>query len=452
MPEFFGTDGIRSKAGDFPLTEPALFTIGQALGQLLGDRLGRPAKAVIGRDTRESGVWIESALVTGLLSIGAKVDCVGVITTPGVAYLTKTAGYDVGIVISASHNPFYDNGIKLFSPSGRKFDEKDEEIIESHLLANKVDEKEYQAVSYNIYSDLQTSYFDFLKTEIAKNVNLHGINLAVDCANGAASELAPKLFQALGAEVFLLGCEPNGQNINEDCGSLHLSRLRTLVKEKNCHLGVAFDGDADRVLFVDEKGEIVDGDRTIYIMAEHFLRHNLLNPKVVIATVMSNIGLEVALKSLDIELRRTPVGDKYVLEQLLNTKALIGGEQSGHIIFPNIALAGDGIVTALQLLKVFTEQKQKFSELKFSEISQAFRTFPQILVNVLVKSKPAFSSVPAIAKAAQEIEEQLAGQGRLLLRYSGTENLARVMIEGKDLAEITEQANYLANIIRQEIA
>jgi phosphoglucosamine mutase len=446
MPKFFGTDGIRTKAGDFPLTRPALFTIGQALGELLKNRLGRSAKALIGRDTRESGAWIELALTQGLLDIGAKVDSLGVITTPGVAYLTKTADYDVGIVISASHNPFYDNGIKLFSPSGRKFDEKDEEFIESKLLASDLNAYKSDGTYNQISTKLASRYVEFLKENIANGLNLQGINLAIDCANGAASEIAPKLFQDLGAEVFLLGCEPDGKNINDNCGSLHLNALKSLVKEKKCSLGVAFDGDADRALFVDETGEIVDGDRTIYIMAEYFLKHQLLEPKVVVATVMSNIGLEVALKNLGIELKRTPVGDKYVLEELLTSNALVGGEQSGHIIFPKIGLAGDGIVTALQLLKVLAGSKQKFSEL-----SQAFRTFPQILVNVVVKSKPAFSSVSIIAQAAQKIEEHLAGQGRLLLRYSGTENLARVMIEGKDLQEITDQANYLANIIRQEI-
>lgn len=446
MAKFFGTDGIRTKAGEFPLTEPALFTIGKALGELLASRLDRPAKAIIGRDTRESGTWIETALASGLSSSGAEVVSVKVLTTPGIAYLTKVADYDVGIVISASHNPFYDNGIKLFSPSGRKFDEQDEQFIESKLLDSKLGMGDYPKVSVEFSAELSEKYFQFLKTEIAGGLNLGGLKLALDCANGAASEIAPKLFKELGAEVVVLGTNPDGQNINDGCGSLHLDNLKAFVLEHNCNLGVAFDGDADRALFVDECGEVVDGDRTLYIMAEHFLRNNQLSPKSIVATVMSNIGLEVALKALDIELRRTSVGDKYVLEDLISSGALVGGEQSGHIIFPQISLAGDGMITALQLLKVVTSQKQNLSNL-----SQAFQTFPQILINIKVKSKPAFSSIPVIAQAAKEVEQELAGQGRLLLRYSGTENLARVMIEGKDLVDITRQAEYLAEVIGKEL-
>jgi phosphoglucosamine mutase len=446
MPKFFGTDGIRTKAGEFPLNEPALFTIGKALGELLNTRLNRQSKTIIGRDTRESGTWIEQALASGLQSAGASIISVGVITTPGVAYLAKSADYDLGIVISASHNPFYDNGIKLFSPSGRKFDEGDEEFIETKLLENKLGLGDFEKTSVKVSSELPNLYFQFLKTEIANGLNLQGLKLAVDCANGAATEIAPKLFSSLGAEVSLIGANPNGKNINEGCGSLHLDKLKIFVKENNCNLGIAFDGDADRALFVDEQGEIVDGDRTLYIMAEHLLRNNKLTPKSIIATVMSNVGLEVALKSLNIELRRTPVGDKYVLEELINSGSLVGGEQSGHIIFPNISLAGDGIITALELLKIIVSQKKPVSKL-----SEAFQTFPQILINIKVTSKPSFSSVPAIDLAAKEVEKELAGEGRLLLRYSGTENLARVMIEGKNLVDITRQAEYLAEIIKREL-
>ncbi|MBI4853565.1 MAG: phosphoglucosamine mutase [Acidobacteria bacterium] len=447
MPKFFGTDGIRTKAGDFPLTEPALFTIGKVLGELLASRLERSVRAIIGRDTRESGTWIEIALASGLKISGANVVSAGVITTPGVAYLTKSADYDVGIVISASHNPFYDNGIKIFSPSGRKFDEKDEEFIESKLLDSKLASGDYEKHTLNFSPKLSDLYFQFLETEIAKGLNLQRLKIALDCANGAATEIAPRLFSKLGAKVVLLGSNPDGKNINDGCGSLHLDKLKAFVKENGCNLGVAFDGDADRALFVDEQGEIVDGDRTLYIMAEHFLSNNRLNPKAIVATVMSNVGLEIALKALGIELRRTPVGDKYVLEDLINSGALVGGEQSGHIIFPHISLAGDGIITALELLKVLVAKERNLSEL-----SREFQTFPQILLNIKVKSKPSFSSIPAIALATERVEQELAGEGRLLLRYSGTENLARVMIEGKNLTDITRQAEYLAEIIRTNLA
>ena len=447
MPKFFGTDGIRTKAGEFPLTHIALFTIGQALGELLEKRLNRKAKAIIGRDTRASGSWIETALGNGLMSVGAEVVSAGVITTPGVAYLTKNFGYDVGIVISASHNPYEDNGIKIFSPSGRKFDENDEDFIESKLLTSQQGLNNNSQTPIGFLSELPAHYLDFLKKEIAQNLKFSGLKIALDCANGAAINFATKLFQDLGAELVLIGCQADGQNINENCGSLHLNNLKTLVKKENCSLGIAFDGDADRTLLVDETGEIVDGDRILYILASHFLTHQNLNPKLIVATVMSNLGLEVALKNLGVDLKRTPVGDKYVLEELLATDAIVGGEQSGHIIFPRIGLAGDGIVTALQVLQVLASNPGK----QLSEISRDFVTFPQILINVKVKSKPAFSSVPAIAEAAKKVESELAGQGRLLLRYSGTENLARVMIEGKDLAEITAQAEYLAQIIQETI-
>jgi phosphoglucosamine mutase len=447
MPKFFGTDGIRTKAGEFPLTETALFTIGQALGELLENRLNHKARAIIGRDTRASGSWIESSLGNGLMSVGAEVVSAGIITTPGVAYLTKNFGYDVGIVISASHNPYEDNGIKIFSPSGRKFDEHDEEFIESKLLASQLGLDDNSQNPIKFLSELPTHYLNFLKKEIAQNLKLSGLKIALDCANGAAINFATKLFQDLDAELVLIGCQADGQNINENCGSLHLDNLKALVKKENCSLGIAFDGDADRTLFVDETGEIVDGDRILYILARHFLSHQKLNPKLIVATVMSNLGLEVALKNLGIDLKRTPVGDKYVLEELLATDSIVGGEQSGHIIFPHISLAGDGIVTALQVLHVLANNQEKH----LSELSKDFITFPQILINVKVKSKPAFSSIPAIADAAKKVESELAGQGRLLLRYSGTENLARVMIEGKNLSEITAQAEYLAKIIQETI-
>jgi phosphoglucosamine mutase len=446
MPQFFGTDGIRAKAGDFPLEPRALFVIGRALGGLLINRLGRAAKALIGADTRESGDWIAGALATGLQAAGAEVISAGVITTPGVAYLTRVAAFDIGIVISASHNPYEDNGIKLFTPTGRKLSERDEELIEAELLAGRLSHDMPANALLKPSSALQDCYFQFLQNEIGAGLDLAGIKLSLDCANGAASAFAPRLFAALGAQIETRGCLPNGRNINAGCGSLHLEGLQAMVREQRSHMGIAFDGDADRALFVDGEGRLVDGDHVLYIMATSYLRRQLLDPRLIVATVMSNIGLEIALRDQGIELRRTAVGDKYVLDELLNSKALVGGEQSGHIIFPSISLAGDGLITALQVLREMVSQRKSLSEL-----IDNFRTFPQIIINVPVKSKPAFKSIPVIQAAVVELESRLSGNGRLLLRYSGTENLARVMIEGADQAFITAQAKHLADIISQEL-
>jgi phosphoglucosamine mutase len=445
MPRFFGTDGIRSKAGEFPLETRALAVLGRALAELLNRRLERPASALIGRDTRESGDWIEAALATGLKAGGANISSAGVITTPGVAYLTREGGFDIGIVISASHNPYQDNGIKLFTPSGKKLEEDDEELLEEQLLDTSLS-VDLPATPLEPVAELGERYYRFLRDEIASGLDLRGIKLCIDCANGASSVIAPRLFADLGAQVETRGCSPDGRNINEKCGSLHIDALQSTVLERGFDLGIAFDGDADRSLFVNERGELVDGDQVLYIMAGHYLRNNLLDPKLVVATVMSNVGLEVALRGLGVELRRTPVGDKNVLDELLGSSGIVGGEQSGHIIFPKISLAGDGLITALQVLRVMVSQFKSLSAL-----TAGFETYPQILLNVPVKSKPAFDSVPAIQSAVDEVEQMLEGQGRLLLRYSGTEKLARVMIEGRNQAFINEQAERLAGIIRQQL-
>ncbi|MEW6729788.1 MAG: phosphoglucosamine mutase [Acidobacteriota bacterium] len=446
MPKFFGTDGIRAKAGEFPLAPRALFVLGRALGQLLNNRLQHTACALIGRDTRQSGEWIESALAAGLQAAGAEVTSVGVIPTPGIAYLTGVGNFDVGIVISASHNPYEDNGIKIFAPSGRKLPETDESIIEAELLTGKLDTDEPALALLEPSQPLVERYFSFLHDEIAAGISLIGIKLALDCANGAASAIAPHLFASLGAEVVTCGCTPDGRNINSQCGSLYMEKLQALVQQEQCQLGIAFDGDADRALFVDEQGRLVDGDGVLFIIADHYLRNNQLDPKTVVATVMSNMGLEVGLRDRGIELRRTAVGDKYVLDELLTCNGQLGGEQSGHIIFPKISLAGDGMITALQLLRVLVRQGQSLSIL-----AGGFQSFPQILINIPVRNKPAFNTVPVIQAAVQDLESKLVNQGRLLLRYSGTENLARIMIEGRDQRFINEEAQHLADIIRQQL-
>jgi phosphoglucosamine mutase len=452
MPRYFGTDGIRGPAGVFPLTPAALRVIGQALGSrahLWTD----PPQVIIGRDTRISGEWMLLALQEGLASVGLNVTDAGIIPTPGVAYLTKHAGFNLGIVISASHNPAADNGIKFFLPSGQKLAETDELVIEAaldRLIADSCTAAEPASLTTSVVTALpemtlsvwQQRYWDFLRTQLAANLDLRGWKIAIDCAHGAATPFAARLLTALGAQVVMWGCAPDGQNINHQCGSLHLAGLQNLVRTTGCQLGIAFDGDADRTLLVDEQGEIVDGDRVLFILAKDLAAQGLLQPPCVVATVMSNLGLELALRTVGVELKRTAVGDKHVLAELLASQALLGGEQSGHLIFPKISLAGDGIVTALQVLQVLQRTMQPLSRL-----SCEFVSLPQVLINVEVKSKPAFTSVVAIKRAVAAVESALAGEGRLLLRYSGTENLARVMIEGRDPVLIHHQAEQLATVI-----
>lgn len=443
MKKLFGTDGIRGHAGEFPLDVETVRMIGASLAHQLRTSLGRSPRIVSGRDTRESGESIERAFHEGADAAGGECVSAGIITTPGVAYLTRTRGFDAGVVISASHNPFQDNGIKIFTPSGKKADEATERTIEADVNnGEKVEIHELVSLDDSNCIQLQQAYSDHLAAEFPE-LDLSKMKIVVDCANGAASHIAPELFRRFGAEVNAIHAEPNGRNINENCGSLHLEHLQNVVIDSKADFGVAFDGDADRALFVNEKGKIVDGDATLWIMANFLLDHGLLVNRKVIATVMSNIGLELALKSLGVELVRTSVGDKYVLDELLSSGSEIGGEQSGHVIFPGKSIVGDGILTSLFVLEANYERS-----VPFSEMTKGFNAYPQILVNVRVKERRPFADVPVIADAAASIERELDGKGRLLLRYSGTENLARVMIEGQDQAVITEQASRLAEVIR----
>jgi phosphoglucosamine mutase len=446
MGEFFGTDGIRGAAGKFPLDERTIERIGYSLAKELKIKLGRGAHIVIGGDTRESGAWIEQAIARGASAADAKIQSAGVITTPGVAYLTRTVGADAGVVISASHNPYEDNGIKVFGPTGRKLDEATEQAIERDLKMDATGFTVPPHAKAEPEPELRKKYLAFLQNEIAAGLDLSGMKIVVDCANGASYEVAPALFRALGAEVHAINVEPNGKNINLGCGSLHPETLKRAVVDNSAQLGLAFDGDADRCLLVDETGKLVDGDQVLFVMAEYLDSRSRLSGRRVVATVMSNLGLEVVLTQRNIELVRTPVGDKYVLEELLTNGGTIGGEQSGHIIFPEISLAGDGIITALEMLRVMIDSKKPLSEL-----TRAFTSYPQVIVNVQVSSKPPFESVAPIYEAICDIETQLAKQGRLLVRYSGTENLARVMLEGPDEDTIQEKAHSLANLIRKHI-
>ena len=445
MKRLFGTDGIRAKAGEFPLDEKTVNVIGASLARFFREKLGREPRFVSGRDTRESGPWIEAAFHSGAVSEQAACESAGIITTPGVAYVTNAFDFDAGIVVSASHNPYEDNGVKIFLPSGKKVGGDVERAIEQDIRDDTLVGSDVIELRSNRAADFKDSYLEHLRQQ-ADGLSLAGKSIVIDCANGAASNLAPGLFSSLGANVIAINNSPDGRNINENCGSLHLENLQAKVINESADLGVAFDGDADRALFVDEKGEIVDGDATIWVMAQYLKEHGKLANSTVVTTVMSNIGLELALKAKGINLLRTDVGDKYVLEKLIETGSGIGGEQSGHIIFPEISLVGDGMMTALLLLKAVTKK-----DASLSEAVEGFVRYPQILVNVKVKEKRPFDDVPEIVEASQRCEDELHGEGRLLLRYSGTENLARVMIEGREQDQIVTQANRLAAVIQSTL-
>jgi phosphoglucosamine mutase len=450
MKKLFGTDGIRGQAGEFPLDPATIHVIGKSLARHLAETKGSAPTIVIGRDTRESGPWIEEALISGAREAGAQIQSAEVITTPGVAYLTRTLAADAGIVISASHNPFHDNGIKVFQPSGRKVDDAVERQIESDIAGANVSSitatLPKKVADLIEYSELSERYVSYLTDEIGKGLSLANLKLVLDCANGAAFEIAPKVFQRPGAEVIAINNQPNGRNINLDCGSLHIEALQARVVAEGAHLGVAFDGDADRALFVDSDGRFVDGDATLWVLGNYLKQRSELRAETIVATVMSNIGLEIALRSQKIDLKRTDVGDKYVLDELLRCGASLGGEQSGHIIFPKISLAGDGIITTLMLLRVIVETQRSLAEL-----THGFQRYPQLLVNVRVREKRPFEELPSVQNAARLVEDKLNGQGRLLLRYSGTEPLARIMIEGQDENEIKAYADELADKIRHEL-
>ena len=454
MKKLFGTDGMRGEAGKFPLDPATVEVVGTSLANHLREKLGRTPLIIVGRDTRESGPWLEQALARGATAAGADLKSGGVITTPGVAYLARLLSADAGVVISASHNAYQDNGLKIFAPQGRKLDEGTERLIERDIFSKtgtrQVDAREEAstpdpAIAIEAES-LQSRYLDYLANEIGRGLSLTGIKLVVDCANGAASALAPALLERLGAAVIAINNTPNGRNINLKCGSLHTEQLQAEVLEQQADLGVAFDGDADRSLFVDARGQLVNGDGSLWILANYLIVRGELNQQTVVATVMSNVGLELALKSRGMSLVRTDVGDKYVLDELLRSGATLGGEQSGHIILPKLSLAGDGLITTICMLRVIVEEQKTLQQL-----TVGLQMFPQILINVEVKQKQPFDKVPSIHEVSREIENQLGSQGRLLLRYSGTEPLARVMIEGPSQPLIKNFAQRLAAVIEQTL-
>jgi phosphoglucosamine mutase len=417
--------------------------VGAALGRWVIDSGGavdsnQHPEVVIGMDTRESGPWLAAEVASGIASRGVKVEFAGVTTTPGVAYLAKNGPFAAGVMISASHNPYRDNGIKLIGHAGYKLPDEQEERLETEIFRLLSEGLDSLAVELRVNAGLDCAYIDHLAATLPRG--LDGLSLVVDCANGSASSLAPELFRRLGARVHVINCAPDGRNINLNCGSLHLEALQAFVLEQNADAGVAFDGDADRALFVSRAGKIIDGDAVLFLTALH------LKVPVVIATVMSNLGLELALRAHGIEMIRTPVGDKYVLEEMLRRGAVLGGEQSGHVIFHQYATAGDGMLTALRVFEVMRETGDGLDELTAELI-----VYPQRLVNVRVRDRKPLEDLPGVVAEIRAAEAAFGDAGRVLVRFSGTEPLARVMVEGPDLDQVEAFANRIASQIRTEL-
>jgi phosphoglucosamine mutase len=440
----FGTDGIRGVAGEPPLDPKTVTALGVALGDDL-IRQGLGAQPVlIGMDTRESGPVIAAQLADGLGRSEVMAKFAGVVTTPGVAYLTRTGEFSAGVMISASHNPFEDNGIKVFARTGYKLPDKEEHEIEEEIFRILEDVNGDPSPASLAHTFDVNPYLHFLLSTLGTKLN--GLKVVLDCGNGAASHLAPQLFLEAGAEVTAICNQPNGRNINLDCGALHVDGLRKAVLEHRADAGVAFDGDADRAILISPLGRIVDGDAEMLIAARRLQADGHLAGSVVVSTVMSNLGLEKALGRLGISMIRTPVGDKYVLEEMLRRGAALGGEQSGHVIFREYATTGDGMLTALKLLEVCAREKATLDEL-----SADLTAFPQLLVNIRVKQRKPLDQLPGVVEEIRACESALDGLGRVLVRFSGTEPLARVMVEGPDLGEVENWAGRIASAIRGEL-
>jgi phosphoglucosamine mutase len=440
----FGTDGVRGKAGEYPLDHETVARLGAALVRAMRAG-GRQLRFIAGRDTRESGEWIERELARGVRSEGAHMTTAGVIPTPAVAYVAREMAFDAGLVISASHNPFQDNGIKVFSGRGEKFTETLERQVEAIIADTSWTVGGSADVPVD-RTDVIDAYIAHARLALPEPQRLGRLKIAVDTANGATTTVAPKLFSQLGFDVTLLSAEPDGRNINLDCGSTHPQNLSRVVVEQGCRVGVAFDGDGDRAILVDATGRVVDGDAVLLMCARHLKSIGHLRGNGIVATVMSNIGLEIALRDSGIEMVRCPVGDKYVMEEMIKRGLSLGGEQSGHIIFSQHLFTGDGIVTALSVLRVMAETGRELADLAAELV-----TYPQVLLNVRVKEKKDLQGVPAIAESMRRVEDRLSGNGRLLVRYSGTEPLLRVMIEGKDQQEIQGWATEIVNTVKEHL-
>jgi phosphoglucosamine mutase len=450
--QLFGTDGIRGVAGEFPLNLESTYIIGQALGHDL-IRSDPHARVVIGQDTRESCSWIADRVVLGLVAAGCEVDSAGVITTPGVAYLARSRGYAAGVVISASHNPWTDNGIKVFSGDGYKLPDSHELAIEQEIFSllqnseRNAPASERHASSLPGETSLRQAYVGWLAQSV--KTDLRRLRILVDCANGAATVEAPELFRACGIQATYLCASPDGRNINDGCGALHPQAVAKAVAEKQGQfdLGVTFDGDADRVLFSDAAGRVVNGDAVLLVVAGDMQSRGVLTGSSIVATTMSNMGLEIALRKAGIRMLRANVGDKYVLEEMLKTGSILGGEQSGHIIFRDgEATTGDGLLTALRVMEIMARSGKSLADLIGD-----LKVFPQTIQNVRVREKTPFAQVPEIQRTIESAERELDGNGRVVVRYSGTEALARVMVEAESEEKMRELAGDIAGAIKNAL-
>ena len=445
--QLFGTDGIRGVAGQFPLDPATVHAAGRTLGAWCGRHHPSP-EVLIGTDTRESCGWIAEHLAGGLREEGVGTRFAGLVTTPGVAYLTRRDDFVAGVMISASHNPYQDNGIKIFDHSGYKLADEDELRLEEEIFRRLKLDVAPRPARLEVDPGLDEQYTDYLAATLGRP--LRPMKIAVDCGHGAASTLAPQLFQRLGLGVVRMGCDPDGRNINDGCGALHIDGLRRLVAASGADAGFAFDGDADRCIAISGSGRTVDGDAILFLSARRLLAVGRLasdgHEPVVVSTVMSNLGLELSLAEMGVRMLRTAVGDLYVLEEMLRRGALLGGEQSGHIIFHEYATTGDGLLTALRVLEAMSASGQSLDELV-----AGLPVYPQLLVNVRVRERRPLESLPAVSAAIRGVEERLAGKGRAVVRFSGTEPLARVMVEGPTREAVEAAAAEIAGAIRAEI-
>ncbi|MDX1982673.1 MAG: phosphoglucosamine mutase [Bryobacteraceae bacterium] len=446
--QLFGTDGIRGVAGQYPLDERTVYAAGVALGEWAVGIHGSGTEIVIGMDTRESGTWIAAQVAGGVQRGGARVRFAGLITTPGVAYLTRSRDFVAGVMISASHNPYQDNGIKVFDHSGYKLPDEQEHRIEERIFALLETGLEPGPAPIEVDEGLDAAYIDFLAATFP--TRLDGMKLVLDCANGAAARLAPELFQRLGAAVIATGNQPDGRNINLNCGALHVDSLRQRVLAEGADAGIAFDGDADRCIMISSAGRTIDGDCMLLLAADSFLRKDRLRDSngelTVVATVMSNYGLEAALKMRGVQLIRAAVGDKYVLEEMIRRGAHIGGEQSGHVIFRDYATTGDGMLTALRVLEVVRETGQSLDAL-----TEDLKIYPQILVNVRIRQKRPIDDIASVQEQINAAITDFGGAGRVVVRFSGTEPLARVMVEGPDDTRVKHFARCIAQALETEL-
>jgi phosphoglucosamine mutase len=445
--KLFGTDGIRGIAGQAPLDPTTVYACGLALGHSLPRDAGTP-KVILGRDTRESSPWIAATLAAGLREAGARVESAGVVPTPAVAFLAHTHGFQAGIVISASHNPWRDNGIKLFGADGFKLADALELAMEEEILHHAAQISAPDVATLAPVEDnaaLQSDYIDFL-IRCVPDLSLSGLRVVADCANGAAAAVAPALFRRLGGDVTLVNIGPDGHNINDGCGALHPAFVAAEVSARGAGIGLTFDGDADRCMMAGTHNNVINGDAILLMVARDLKARGLLTGNLVVATTMSNMGLEAALRRSGIKMLRAPVGDRYVLEQMLEHKAALGGEQSGHILLPHLATTGDGLLTALVVLDLIARSGKNIEEL-----TADLKVFPQVIVNVKVRERRPLNGIPAVAERIRAAEEELKDSGRVVIRYSGTEALARVMIEAESEEAMRRLADGIAEAIRAEL-